>query len=93
MTEGRKGGSSRGSSAAAVYARMLSLQLSHAAAAAAAVQEQAALVVAKYTRGFSGAQLANVVNEAALLSGRKNAKVSLCLTIQFYRQSLHTICQ
>lgn len=39
------------------------------------LQEQACSIIAKYTRGFSGAQLANVVNEAALLAGRKDAKV------------------
>ena len=31
--------------------------------------------LAKITGGFSGAELANVVNEAALLSGRKEAEV------------------
>ena len=31
--------------------------------------------LAKYTAGFSGAELANVVNEAALLAGRKEADV------------------
>jgi cell division protease FtsH len=31
--------------------------------------------LAKLTGGFSGAELANVVNEAALLAGRKEAEV------------------
>jgi hypothetical protein len=33
--------------------------------------------LAKITAGFSGAELANVVNEAALLAGRKEAEVQL----------------
>ena len=37
---------------------------------------QASYTLAKFTRGFSGAELANVVNEAALLAGRKGARVS-----------------
>ena len=41
---------------------------------------QAALTVAKFTRGFSGAELANVVNEAALLAGRKGAQARLLQT-------------
>lgn len=32
--------------------------------------------LAKITGGFSGAELANVVNEAALLAGRKEAEVT-----------------
>ena len=36
---------------------------------------EACAAVAKYSRGFSGAELANVVNEAALLAGRKGAQV------------------
>lgn len=56
-------------------AEIMAVHLRNTPMASAQAKEQAALVVAKYTRGFSGAQLANVVNEAALLSGRKNAKV------------------
>ena len=40
---------------------------------------QAALNIARFTRGFSGAELANVVNEAALLAGRKGAEVGIQL--------------
>lgn len=43
------------------------------------VKMEACSSVAKYTRGFSGAELANVVNEAALLAGRKGAQVNATL--------------
>ena len=44
--------------------------------ASMAAKMEACAAVAKYSRGFSGAELANVVNEAALLAGRKGAQVS-----------------
>lgn len=53
----------------AVHLRVVPLapELNRASACAA---------LAKITGGFSGAELANVVNEAALLAGRKEAEVS-----------------
>jgi len=42
-------------------------------------REEAAAVAARLTAGFSGAELANVVNEAALLAARKGAD---CVTIR-----------
>lgn len=42
--------------------------------------------LAKITGGFSGAELANVVNEAALLSGRKEAEV-LTLNVSLTAQT------
>ena len=38
-------------------------------------RSSACRALAKITSGFSGAELANVVNEAALLAGRKEAEV------------------
>ena len=38
-------------------------------------RSSACRALAKITGGFSGAELANVVNEAALLAGRKEAEV------------------
>ena len=37
--------------------------------------------LAKITGGFSGAELANVINEAALLAGRKEAEVLATLSV------------
>ena len=43
-------------------------------------RSSACRALAKITGGFSGAELANVVNEAALLAGRKEAEVGSLLT-------------
>lgn len=43
-------------------------------------RSSACRALAKITGGFSGAELANVVNEAALLAGRKEAEVGPWLT-------------
>ncbi|KAK9795934.1 hypothetical protein WJX73_007369 [Symbiochloris irregularis] len=54
---------------------ILAVHLRNTPMATPADKEQACTLIAKHTRGFSGAQLANVVNEGALLAGRKGAKV------------------
>ncbi len=44
-------------------------------------RSSACRALAKITGGFSGAELANVVNEAALLAGRKEAEVCFWLAL------------
>ena len=41
------------------------------------VKEQSCVMVAKLSSGMSGAELANVCNEAALLAGRRSAEVAV----------------
>lgn len=47
--------------------------------------------IARLTSGFSGAELANVVNEAALLTGRDGRKVSLSGKVLVYA-TLQLVC-
>lgn len=47
--------------------------------------------IARLTSGFSGAELANVVNEAALLTGRDGRKVSLSISAMHHTSDVQRL--
>lgn len=55
--------------------KITAVHLRNTPMASAAAKQQACVLVAKLSAGMSGAELANVCNEAALLAGRRSAEV------------------
>ena len=60
-------------------AQILAVHLRHTPMASMDAKRHACAMVAKLTSGMSGAELANVCNEAALLAGRRSAEARLHL--------------
>ena len=63
--------------------RIMAVHLRKTPMASLELKSQTCAMVARLSAGMSGAELANVCNEAALLAGRRSAEVSIAVVPPF----------